>query len=262
MISTDIESMTHPQDGDLLRYLDGECDPIALEDIERHVENCERCLKALALFKGTSDRLNRLLSAHDEAPPLAARDEFLARAERIGSAADHRRARTARQLLARAAIIALVLFGLGLAVTPVRAWLVRQTAALQQAFFKQEPHQQQAVFPPGPKTPSTVSFIPAAGAFSIEVAVPQNTGELTLTILESQTATAQVLGDIDDEGLLVMPSRLRITNSSTSAADYAVTLPSQLTEIRLSIGGTQTLTVSTAGLELPARWSFSLRIDR
>ena len=236
----------HPHDGDLMRYLDHECDPIEREDIRRHVEGCERCAELLGQFEGYSERLAALLPELDAAPPAPAIEEIL-----LGAAAGTRR-------LARAAAIAFALLGLGMTVSPVRAWLAERFSAVQEALLTSQPAVQETAPTLQPQSPSTVSFAPAPGAFFIDIVAAQESGMLKLTVQQGRIASAQVRGAVTDEGLLVLPDRLRITNSSTSAADYAVTLPSQLTKITLRIEGEEALTVTTAGLELPATWSFSL----
>lgn len=264
MIQAVMDLKAHPHDGDLMRYLDHECDPIEREDIRRHVEGCERCAELLGQFEGYSERLAALLPELDSAPPAGAIEEIL-----LGAAAGARRlertvdappprARNARRSLARAAAIAFALLGLGMTVSPVRAWLVERFSAVQEALLTSQPAVQETALTPQPQSPSTVSFAPAPGAFFIDIVAAQESGMLTLTVQQGRVASAQVRGAVTDEGLLVLPDRLRITNSSTSAADYAVTLPSQLTKITLRIEGEEALTVTTAGLELPATWSFSL----
>lgn len=267
MIQAVMDLRAHPHDGDLMRYLDHECDPIEREDIRRHVEGCERCAELLGRFEGYSERLAALLPELDAAPPALAIEEIL-----LGAAAGARRlertvdalpalpprARNARRSLARAAVIAFALLGLGMTVSPVRAWLVERFSAVQEALLTSQPAVQETAPTLQPQSPSTVSFTPAPGAFFIDIVAAQESGMLKLTVQQGRIASAQVRGAVTDEGLLVLPDRLRITNSSTSAADYAVTLPSQLTKITVRIEGEEALSVTTAGLELPATWSFSL----
>lgn len=261
MIDMMSDLRAHPADGELLRYLDRECDAVEREDIQRHVESCERCVATLKMFEDYSERLSAMLPTLDVDPPADARERALARAR--AAAPEIRRTSSWKAHLARAAVIALILLGLGLTVAPVRAWLAERLSEVQTLIRGAQPAAQER---PGQESaqgsPSTVSFVPAAGVFSIDIAEPQQKGALTLTVAEGPRASAQVLGSAAGEGILVLPNSLRITNTSQSTADYAVTLPGRLTEIRLRIGGEETLTVSTAGLELPASWSFKLSSER
>ncbi len=259
MIGMMSDLRAHPGDGELLRYLDRECDAVEREDIQRHVESCERCVATLNMFGEFSERLSAMLPALDVAPSPDASQRALARARE--AAPEFRRGSSWQAHLARAAAIALILLGLGLTFSPVRAWLAERLSAVQ-TLIRGEPAAQERSGPAGQASPSTVSFVPGAGVFSIDIAEPQQDGALTLTVAEGPRASAQVLGSVAGEGILVLPNSLRIDNTSESLADYAVTLPGRLTEIRLRIGGEETLTVSTAGLELPASWSFKLSSER
>ena len=258
MIRERMDLRAHPRDGDLLRYLDGELDPMEEAEIRRHVELCQVCGRSLADLESLSDRMGTLLEESSINPPTQAKEEILKEfAARAGTRRDPRRALWAHRL-ARAAIITLALGGLALAVEPVRAWLVQGAAGLRHTLF---PQQAVPVAPVAPPSPSSVSFVPAPGTFFIDVAVPQQTGALRLTVQDVTVATARVTDPSGEEGLLVLPNTLRIINDEESVAEYSVTLPARLSEIRLRIGDVETLSVHTRGLEVPASWSFSLDGD-
>ena len=257
MIQARMDLQAHPQDGDLLRYLDGELDPAGESQIHRHIDRCQRCAGALRTLEKLSDDVETLLEEPLSDPPVRVKEEITQKfAARAGMRRDPRRAHWAHRL-ARAAIVILALGGPALAVEPVRAWLVERVAAAREALLA-TPKVPAAKTEDVTRAPSTVSFVPAPGTFFIDIAEPQQAGVLQLTVQEGRVASARVTGTSGAEGLLVLPNRLRIMNDGSSVAEYSVTLPSRLGEIRVSIGDVETLSLHTRGLEVPASWTFGL----
>jgi hypothetical protein len=207
---------THLDDGALVRFLDRETGEEERGTVGRHVETCPTCAARLARLERRSGALSAALRALD--PPTRARRETRHRSWR-GAAAG-----------------ILVLLGIGGAVSPVRAWIVERASALWTALGGGlEPTRA----PPPSAAPAevAVSFVPAGGAFAIELTARQAAGWLTLEAVPGDTARAAVLGGTGRESLIVLPSGLRIAAPPGSGASYRVRLPARLGPVRVVVAG-------------------------
>jgi hypothetical protein len=204
----------HLEDGALVRYLDEECDGDEQAAVRGHVTGCDACAGRLAEFERRSRTLKVALRDSDR-PARGARP-----VPRPGL---------------RAAAAVLVLLAIGGAVRPVRAWVLERAEALWTALTGgSEP-----VAPVGSVAPAqtAVSFVPADGPFTIELAGRQSAGTLSLEAVPGDTARATVLGGSGAESLVVLPGGLRIVNPPASTARYRIALPVRLGPVRVMVGG-------------------------
>lgn len=210
---------THVDDGDLIRWLDGE---VAAEEgraVRAHLADCAACAARLGGLRTRARAVSRVLAAAD--PPVVGR-------RRIGWGM-------------RAAAAGLVLLGVGLVVEPVRAWILeRAEGAWSLVAARETPAPASAPDEPQGARPDpvagTVSFIPAGDVFRLEVAARQAGGELVIEMVEADAASATVEADGADEQFVVLPSGLRIVNAAGSGARYVVRLPARLQSVVLVIG--------------------------
>jgi hypothetical protein len=173
--------------------------------------------------------------------------EHRARALRVALRAADRPSRPARPAPRwglRAAAAVLVLLAIGGAVRPVRAWIVERAGALWTALTGGE---ERPPVPPVPPALTAVSFVPADGPFTIELAGRQSAGALSLEAVPGDTARATVLGGSGAESLVVLPAGLRIVNPPASAARYRIALPARLGPVRVIVGGAAPRVFDPAG---------------
>jgi hypothetical protein len=130
-----------------------------------------------------------------------------------------------------------------LGVAPVRAWILRLPKTLWETVVPSE-----VTTPIAPDTSlvvepdeASVSFVPTADVFVVEVTARQLEGSLTIEIVDRDTATATIVGPSNAEELLVLPSGFRIINVPNSVATYAVQLPARLDRIRIVVAGQQVM---------------------
>ena len=204
----------HLEDGALVRYLDQECDGDERAAVRGHVNACGACAGRLAELERRARALQGALRAGDQP----------ARAVPSGP-----------RWGLRAAAAVLVLLAIGGAVRPVRAWIVERAGALWSAFTGGS--ESPAPVAPVPPAQTAVSFVPADGPFTIELAGRQSAGALSLEAVPGDTARATVLGGNGAESLVVLPAGLRIVNPPASAARYRIALPARLGPVRVIVGG-------------------------
>ena len=262
----------HPDDGALLRLLDGEDDGDTAAARE-HVATCADCRRRLATLRRRGERLAVLLARTDFPVPASApgpvgevaSDDAIPAIEASPSS-DAKviplRRRTAaastdsRRTWLRAAAIVLLVLGVGVVATPARAWIA---AFLSDLMGGGDPAPVETpVAPPtvdqppaAPAASSSVRFVPAGSTFRIDVAHEQAAGGLTLLRAEGESATAEVLGGEAD--LLVLPSGLRIGNRAGSAADYRVSVPAGVRRVTVRVGGGAPTTVDAAEIGAEGR---------
>ena len=127
MATDRMDSVTHPDEGVLQGYLDGELDSPSRDETCLHLEGCQRCSESLAELRELSDATSGALS------PLAIATPELRAAELRTAHEAHRRARMRllgipfpSQPWLRAAAVLVVALGVTAAAlpgSPVRGWL-------------------------------------------------------------------------------------------------------------------------------------------
>jgi anti-sigma factor RsiW len=202
----------HVDDGALVRYLDREAGADERETVGAHLGACDACAGRLAQLERRSAAFTAALRTADP----------------------DRRAAPARRWGLRAAAAILVVLAVGGTVRPVRAWIVERAQAIWAALSGDVgdaaiPGDNAAV------ASTAVSFVPADGAFTVEIARWQAGGRLTLEVTAGDTARAAVAGGSGAESLVVLPARLRIVNPAASTASYRLTLPDRLGRVRVIV---------------------------
>jgi hypothetical protein len=135
----------------------------------------------------------------------------------------------------RAAIVLLVLGGV-MAVPPVRAWVIRN---LQRITSGEEAPAPSPAPDPVPAADNFAVHFPVSAPFvTIEVAARQVAGRLVIRLFDVAEASAEIRGNASEESFLVLPDQntLRIQNARSSRADYLITLPRSVTEVRVTVG--------------------------
>jgi hypothetical protein len=219
--------MTHPDEGALLRYLDGQLLASEIENVQEHLSTCITCAARNEEIRRTLSRVTVALREMDTDP---------------------RRSRT-RDIRWLAAAAAVVLLALASSVAPVRAWILNRTQALWEAVVASEgatttiPDTAHVVEP----TTASVSFVPTTDVFILEVTARQVVGSLTVEIGDNDTATATIAGNGQNEELVVLPNGLRIVNAPGSVATYVVQLPAGLSQIEVALAGEPPVVLDRSG---------------
>ncbi|HEX9727880.1 MAG TPA: hypothetical protein VGA37_05200 [Gemmatimonadales bacterium] len=204
---------SHIDDGDLLRWIDRECDGFERDMMGRHLATCAICDGRVSVIEAWSAAFRAALRS------------------RVGRRAN-------RRWLRRLAAAAAIAMAVGLTVEPVRAWVAHQAVAVWSMVTGTATTAQPGILVPAPGEPASASltFAPEGPRFELHVDVWQETGDLTMTTVADTQATATVLGGDGREELFVLPSGLRIVNDPGSRADYQVQVPASMREIRVTVG--------------------------
>jgi hypothetical protein len=93
----------------------------------------------------------------------------------------------------------------------------------------------------------TASFIPTDSVLTIRVARAQTSGAIHLVANTGEKVSAQAVGNIGTEELVVSPTGIGLTNTATSVADYRIAVPASVRSIRLTIAGKEAAVVMNDG---------------
>jgi hypothetical protein len=262
----------HLADDELLRFIDGEDDPLQ-PDWAGHVSSCDQCSREVQLLRGNAGVVREWLDRaafEDSLPPrlhvLAAdsarrdgaasrRDSTAARrastAPRPDSTAPRRDApapRRARQSVApwlRAAAVLVLLASPVAAIPALRQWLVgtvtelRDTPDMVPAAVPQERSAAQGA--------SAIRFVPVAGTFAVDLDAAQATGVLVIRHGAGNEAVLQQTGAGEVEPVISATS-LRVRNESGSTASFNLQLPVTVNRVVVRVAGAHVRTVDAAAL--------------
>lgn len=230
-----LSNEAHVADGDILRFHDGECNAQERTRIAAHVAGCERCAEASRFFTSMTEQLSTSLDDMVVEPPAGAKQRVLAAAREV-QPIPQRPPIYRRQAFLRAAVVVFALVAAGLWAPPVRAWFAEWLAV-----DRPEPVEAPAVVepaaPPQASLSSTVSFVPTAATFVIDVSTNQESGTLTIAVHDGTQASARITGGGPSEALFVTGDGIRIRNTATSSATYTVTVPPDVQAVRVLVGG-------------------------
>lgn len=215
----------HPvDDGDLVRLIDGE----ATDAVRAHVAACGSCTARVQAMRVRLTRLSALLRDVDVATPSFATPD----------GATPRLVRVERWISRLWRLAAAVVLVAGLAVSPLGAWvatqLARVTAALTSDRDAASPASPDAA--PEPEGRATVVYFQPAGA-ELTVRLDARPSGGTLSVDRADRASAQIVRAHAGESLVVLPSELRIRNTSASSADYLLTFPASVHTLRVRVDG-------------------------
>jgi hypothetical protein len=132
---------------------------------------------------------------------------------------------------AAAAAVLLVLGTVALG-APVRTWVVDRWAGWRRLLDDSKAAGTVQTPPRAPLAPvGVVSFVPDSDVLVVQVATRQAEGSLVLETSATPTASAVVRGQGEHEAIVVLPTELRIANTTQSRATYRITLPARLKRV-------------------------------
>jgi hypothetical protein len=249
----------HAEDAELVRLLDGEGEAEERERTLAHTAICGLCAERMEMIRHRGARLSELLAGWEAdaievpEPPLPLSDIERAR-RRVA-----RPAPLPGWMRLAAGIV--LLLGVGMAVSPLRAWVIERWAQVSAQLAGREVVEQPER-PHGAASGHVVSFLPEGDEFLLQVDAAQAEGVLELLIEAVPRASAEISAGAAGENLLVLPYGLRIRNAAGSQASYRVTLPAALRQVRVSIGDAPAVSYDPRTLTLPARRVLDLRQER
>jgi hypothetical protein len=241
-------------DADLVRWLDGELDDTERARVEAAVAEDPALAQRLEQLRRRARAFGTLLRAADPVANGAAEPAVRSDGERESKLVELDAAWAAQQGVephpvrpyrplpawARAAALVAFLLAASLFVPPVRAWIAGVLAPVL-GRSEEAPLRGLAVPPSAAEAPIdtlSVTFVTDAAAFTIEFAAVPAAGALTVERAQSDSASASVYTAGGGEELQrIRTDLLRISNASTSTADYRVALPASVTQVTVRLPG-------------------------
>jgi anti-sigma factor RsiW len=213
-MTEEMQATLHPDDADIVRWVDGALSPDERAALETHVASCGECRRRRATFERRSARFSQLLRETDVAPLVTAL-RFPAR----DVAPVHRAGW-------RAAAVVLLSLGAAMAVTPVRAWVL---SAAKAAWARISPAS------PAPQGPDAgaVSFVPVGSTITVRIPERQN-AELTIEVVAGDRVSAH---GGTGSAVTVLPDEVRFADEATASVEYLVRVPLRVGTIRVYVGG-------------------------
>lgn len=214
-MTDELNQTLHPDDGDLVRLLDG---ALALDErprVESHVRECLDCRARRSRIERRAARLSVMLRAADIPAPTTAL--------RI---AVRRPAATAVRRWRMAAVVVLALGG-AMMVTPVRAWVVSTARAVWARATGGVSSATEESFPS-----SAVSFVPGGPVLTIRVPAAE-AGAVTIQRTAGERASAFGAGN---GSVLVLPDEFRFAGNTDPVPDYQVRIPETIGMVRVWVG--------------------------
>ncbi|MFC1639361.1 anti-sigma factor family protein [Gemmatimonadota bacterium] len=241
----------HIDDGELIRLFDGECTPEEAAQIRAHTDECPECQDNADTLKQTSARFSGLLAELDSFAPLEV--VLSPDAEKPSVPTEKPRFHlVSRRVLRAAAVLAAMV--LVFAATPARAWLVQGWEALRSivtADTGESPAEIEVPETAGPEVSSVIRFTPRGSEFRLEFIQKPASGTLVLLFDSATTASAGIIGGDGADGMILLPSGLRIRNSDSSSASYEVRLPLSLLVVEVLVAGRMELRLDVQSLSEP-----------
>ena len=219
-------------DTELIRYLDGELESAERSQLDARLAAAPAAAERLATLRQNASRISSILGTAD---PNELETQRSARAIRAQlEQARSRRWLTMSPVLRAAAVIALLL-GFGLAVPPVRAWMieqVRQLVGSEPAPEVSQPARAPATQPVPQTAPLVVNFAINSDTFFLQHDAAA--GELRIKRSPDATVRAEPSAG-STANLTVVPNGLRIDGGAATAT-YTLWLPTRVTVLAIRSG--------------------------
>lgn len=225
----------HVDTGAMLRWIDGEGSDRDRQAVDAHLVQCAVCAHELGALREASRTVNQVLEAVlDVEAPTAVPDvrPTRSREARVTPLRDRPHARRPLGTGWRIAASVALLLGALTAVPQLRAlaleaWRTVTGTHAEVPEVRAEPVTRE------PEMRAIVELTPD-DSLAVVFEAPQATGRVTVTAHDS--ATAIILSSDPRTALVVLPSRVRLSNRG-SQADYQVVIPSTLRKLVVVVAG-------------------------
>lgn len=209
------EAMLHPDDADLIRWMDGALAADERLGLEAHAGTCPVCAARRAVLERRAARLSALLRTTDiPAPSTPLRVTIATRAPGLPS------------WWRMAAVVALAIAGA--AVPPLRAWIAEVARTAWTVVTGSRPAEQTP-------RPSVVAFVPTGPTLTIRIPARPN-GALTVEVVAGEQVTMVGAGGQELPGVTVFPDQMVVAEDADSAASYVIRVPARLRNVRILVG--------------------------
>lgn len=234
-------SNRHLEDGQLIRYIDGEVSSDERRSWEHHLASCRRCRTDVEVLRDQSATITEWLTRADFERP--ARDEVVfsgaappapvTRRHGVPARTPARRPRLSLTdgvaWLKAAAIVLLVAAPL-VAISPAREWVADRLGLAGTEQSALTGVMESAVELDA--TEAVVRFAPAPGGFRVTVSTAQERGAITLgRVGPGEEALFEVSGDAPRPEAVVSARGIRIDNEPSATASYTLLLPPEVTAV-------------------------------
>jgi hypothetical protein len=249
----------HLTEGEVIRAVDQQLAPDEQARVSEHLRSCASCSEQLQRAQRRLARLANVLEAADFAVPAATVPTSKSRVIDLG-AARARRAQRWQQPWLRAAAAIVLLLGVAMTISPVRAaviqWVRTQWERIAPAA---EPRGEPAVPAQPPTAPlgPGINFTHEGSAFSLEFTNAQTGGSLAVRYGSTDQVYAETSSPAAE--LLVLPGGLRVNNREADSANYTLVLPTSITSVLIKVGETTVANLSRAQLQAGATVQLSVR---
>jgi hypothetical protein len=255
-------SARHLDEGDVVRFLDGEGTLDEQRQWDSHLLTCGRCKGEVEELRAGSRAIAEWLAR------AAFEDDLEDASPRPRSGAPHEPGhglggrvlggrvlggRVLRRPWLEAAVIALLLAAPVVAIPAAREWVLgrltpgAEPVAPATAAVEGEPDRQ----------PVMIRFQPVAGSFLVEIAATQRGGTLTLARSMDDEAAFEVGAGSDGPETTVSAQGIRVDNQATTRSSYRLSLPGQVDGVSVVVEGRR---VEVAAREIDR--GLVLRLDR
>lgn len=256
----DFQAEEHIDEGDLVRYLDGEMSIADRSSVAAHLLACRTCAESLENVRSNRQHFADLI-ATIEVPAIAS-ERRAASLAAIEGAAKRRAAvsrRSRRFPILRAAAVGGLVFAASLSTTPVRAliadfWNAVSLRVERLAGTATEVTPSERVR----LSNATIGFVLSGDVFTLEVSTRQAEGRLILGVGLGGSVTASTLDSADSVDLVILPTGMRIENRPDATSDYGVNVPSHVREFRVRVGDAPELVYHAD--DLAASWISVIRL--
>jgi hypothetical protein len=220
----------HVADDVLVRMVDDETFAHELTYAHSHLVTCSVCTARLSTVERRTNSLRALLQGADPGMP-AMRPPSPASVQLPHTPPSSRR-RYAAPAWLKAAAVVLVIAGAAVMASPLRA---RVLGWISDAFGPPTPAPTVVPGEPASAGRASVEFVPVGHELTMEIVDAEAGGELRIGVNEGRAVVARALNATSAVELLVLPAGLRIVNTA-GRATYDVSVPAQITRIRVQIG--------------------------
>jgi hypothetical protein len=241
---------SHLDEGEIMRYIDGEMPVGERSRAATHLLTCAECVAAVDALRTDRQRFAEFL-AESPVPALdsARRAQSLARIERSTTRTQRTADRSRALGFAKAAAVGAVLVASMLATSPGRAFVSDLWSTVSARVDRLVTNRPEVSSPESVAlNNASIGFVPTQEVFRLQVRTPQQQGSLTLSLAAGASVTARAVNTSDPVDIVVLPGGLRIENRPEASANYAVTVPRNLREVRVQVGEAPELVYSIESL--------------